>query len=208
MDHEEARRKNVGGKVLGFFYWKEFGGRTDVSKNLSEFGGRTVSKNSSELLFFLVGIEGFVKTGMCYVLENLGTMIWAVPAVNYYDLYACLVCLLNELRLMFLILPSQRKENDKYFPDIGFDSWVTNRSLLESCILPLFQSIWSIGFKFCSKVLTLSPFSSLNTPFSSLIPNTSFHFFLIPVSKFKTPSCSSIYINGSKIIYFKNTFHN
>lgn len=21
MDHEEARRKNVGGKVLGFFYW-------------------------------------------------------------------------------------------------------------------------------------------------------------------------------------------
>ncbi|KAL5578383.1 hypothetical protein UlMin_020082 [Ulmus minor] len=24
MDHEEARRKNVGGKVLGFFYWFEF----------------------------------------------------------------------------------------------------------------------------------------------------------------------------------------
>jgi hypothetical protein len=23
MDHEEARRKNVGGKVLGFFYWME-----------------------------------------------------------------------------------------------------------------------------------------------------------------------------------------
>jgi hypothetical protein len=57
-------------------------------------------------------------------------------------------------------------------------------------------------------VLTLSPFSSLNTPFSSLIPNTSFYFFLIPVSKFKTPSCSSIYIYGSKIIYYKNTFHN
>ncbi|TXG60518.1 hypothetical protein EZV62_015091 [Acer yangbiense] len=24
MDHEEARRKNVGGKVLGFFYYAEF----------------------------------------------------------------------------------------------------------------------------------------------------------------------------------------
>jgi len=24
MDHEEARKKHTGGKILGFFYWKAF----------------------------------------------------------------------------------------------------------------------------------------------------------------------------------------
>ena len=60
MDHEEARRKNVGGKVLGFFYWREY------DESIRIFPRTHLS------LCFFVWIECLVKILECVMyLRNL-----------------------------------------------------------------------------------------------------------------------------------------